>query len=250
MTDGSGRFTSDRRAREGASWVSESDWAAGVAENVDVVDGGLVARGPLVESGELLSNVVDDFESGSLSEYGYVDSPLEVTQARAFDGSWSLRDDHPERTSEVFAVSTSGLDNYPGAGDTISYRNYIESSSAGDPVSQFYFAAQSESAYPDGYCVNLDRNNDGVELLRDGSVLKSVDVRPPADEWLRIQIVWGQDGQIDVVVEGSDGSVVASLNAPDSTYVAGGIGFACNYYGAGTGSGIDEEVYWDEVLTT
>ncbi|MFD1643452.1 hypothetical protein [Halohasta litorea] len=250
MTDGSSRFTSDRRLRGDTSWESESDWAAGIAENVDVVDGGLVARDQLVESGELPSNVVDDFESGSLSEYGYIDSPLEVTQARAFDGSWSLRDDHPERTSEVFAVSTSGLDDYPKAGDVISYRNYIESSSAGDPVSQFYFAAQSESAYPDGYCVNLDRNNNGVELLRDGFVLDSVGIRPPADEWLRVQIIWGQNGQIDVVVEGSGGSEIASLSALDPTYVAGGIGFACNYYGAGSGSGIDEEVYWDEILTT
>ncbi|MFD1570407.1 MULTISPECIES: LamG domain-containing protein [Haloferacaceae] len=44
MTDGLSRFTSDRRTREESSWTGEEDWAAGTAENVDVVDGNLVSR--------------------------------------------------------------------------------------------------------------------------------------------------------------------------------------------------------------
>ncbi|MFD1570151.1 hypothetical protein [Halorubrum laminariae] len=44
MTDGSSRFTSDRRGRGGASWTGQADWEAGTAENVDVTEDGLVGR--------------------------------------------------------------------------------------------------------------------------------------------------------------------------------------------------------------
>lgn len=46
MSGESSRFTSDRRAREEASWANEEDWGSGTPENVDVVDGGLVGRAP------------------------------------------------------------------------------------------------------------------------------------------------------------------------------------------------------------
>lgn len=44
MTGDSSRFTSDRRGRQSASWNTDEDWKAGVAENVEIVDGGLVSR--------------------------------------------------------------------------------------------------------------------------------------------------------------------------------------------------------------
>lgn len=54
MADGSSRFTSDRRRRESATWSDGDDWEMGVSENVDVIGGGLVGRGPL-GSGEIPS---------------------------------------------------------------------------------------------------------------------------------------------------------------------------------------------------
>lgn len=62
MTSESNRFTSDRRPRESASWVSEDDWEAGTAENVDVVGEGLVARGS-IQAGELPNGGSYDFST-------------------------------------------------------------------------------------------------------------------------------------------------------------------------------------------
>lgn len=45
MTGESSRFTSDRRKSGDASWKTAGDWKAGLAENVQIVDGGLVSRG-------------------------------------------------------------------------------------------------------------------------------------------------------------------------------------------------------------
>lgn len=44
MSDELGRFTSDRRNKDGASWKGEADWLAGTADNVNVVDGALVSQ--------------------------------------------------------------------------------------------------------------------------------------------------------------------------------------------------------------
>lgn len=44
MSEGSNRFTSDRRTPSGSSWSDDEDWAAGSLSNVEVVDGGLVPQ--------------------------------------------------------------------------------------------------------------------------------------------------------------------------------------------------------------
>jgi hypothetical protein len=195
----------------------------------------------------IAQQIVDDFEDGDLSEYGFADSQFEVTQARAFDGSFSIRDDHTEATSLVYAVSTSGLENYPAAGDTIEYRHYIESSSAGTAFAEFIFAAQSETSSPNGYYVKL--NESFMSLAKNRlTTLDSVNTATPLDQWLRVEIDWDVGGTINVSIENSAGTQVASLSATDSTYASGGIGFGANYSGAGGGSGLNEEIYWDEVL--
>ena len=61
MTEGSSRFTSDRRGREEASWADEEDWNAGVPENVDVLGGSLVPRG----LGSQVESEIYDFNSFS-----------------------------------------------------------------------------------------------------------------------------------------------------------------------------------------
>lgn len=61
MSGESSRFTSDRRSREGASWVGSTDWDQGTPENVDIVDGGLVPQ-PQSSAPE---GMVEDFEDRS-----------------------------------------------------------------------------------------------------------------------------------------------------------------------------------------
>ena len=56
------RFTSDRRVPSTSSWRDDTDWAAGVAEDVDVVDGGLIGRPPNQYS-ELPDSVVSQYDA-------------------------------------------------------------------------------------------------------------------------------------------------------------------------------------------
>ncbi|MFD1570408.1 MULTISPECIES: LamG domain-containing protein [Haloferacaceae] len=72
MTDGLSRFTSDRRTREESSWTGEEDWAAGTAENVDVVDGNLVSRSA--------SGVGDTPDSG-VARWTFDDADMESGEA-------------------------------------------------------------------------------------------------------------------------------------------------------------------------
>lgn len=82
-----------------------------------------------------------------------------------------------------------------------------------------------------------------------GTTLGSTGTAPPQDEWLRVLVDWTQSGDFTVEIYRSNSDLFDSFSASDDTYSSGGIGFSCNYHGAGSGSGIDEEVYWDNVLT-
>ncbi|MFD1570380.1 hypothetical protein [Halorubrum laminariae] len=89
MSEKTSRFTSDRRTRRGASWADPEDWGAGVAENVDVVDRGLVPRRSTSSSDGEPSNVVENFEDGSLGAWSET-SNVKIVSNRAYDGSNSL----------------------------------------------------------------------------------------------------------------------------------------------------------------
>jgi hypothetical protein len=80
------RFTSDRRLPKGSSWAGESDWAAGVAENVDVVDGQLVGRSPNQHT-ESLDSTISQEEGGNLFEYAGDTGFYNVTTSPVVGGS-------------------------------------------------------------------------------------------------------------------------------------------------------------------
>lgn len=78
------RFTSDRRGPRNASWASEADWVAGVAENVDIYDDSLAPQPQSVTTGETLDGLVFDFEEGTTENWSY-----STTSASASD--WGLK---------------------------------------------------------------------------------------------------------------------------------------------------------------
>jgi hypothetical protein len=201
----------------------------------------------------VLERIIDSVEDGEISEYN-ADSPFAASTARAFEGSYAIQEDHPEAASMQYAVSTSGLNYYPVAGDTIEYRNYLESDSAGNPEARFIFGAQDSNLPPnDAYIVALDTNDGHIEIIKrsggGSSTLNSTGASPPTDEWLRVTIDWQTDGTITVSVYDSADSLVGSVQASDQSFASGGVGYGLNYWNAGSGSGLDAEVYWDSVKT-
>lgn len=72
MTGEKSRFISDRRVPSNSSWVDDSDWSEGVAEDVEVVGGQLVGHAP-IQVGEAPDSVVHHYDASAL-EYGNLDT--------------------------------------------------------------------------------------------------------------------------------------------------------------------------------
>lgn len=90
MSEEQPRFTSDRRGPSGSSWKGDADWAAGVAENVSVVDGVLVGQAPAQTrqiSGdvELYNEGVNEDSWGRGGTFGDPESPTGGTLTKETD---------------------------------------------------------------------------------------------------------------------------------------------------------------------
>ena len=245
MTGEKARFTSDRRVPSSSTWTSDSDWVAGVAEDVDVVDGRLVGRPPNQYS-ELPGGVasdIDDFEHEDMSIYTVENG----------DGSGLNADQNsPVLVNGVSAKYRSGsefliayntptdgdLPNYPSDGDTFGI--YVNDGSTGNDVSVnpgLCWAINSNG----GYFAGISPNNGVIALYRyDGggsaSQLETSSVSQSIDTWYWLEIAWDSTasnrfsirlknvdqstGEID------DNTILAEATTSDTTYANDGVGLA------------------------
>mgnify|MGYP006277981741 CR=1 FL=1 len=86
MSGEKSRFTSDRRPPSRSTWAGESDWAAGVSDNVEVVDDGLVGCTPQ-QSLESLDSTISQEEDGNLLEYTGDTEFYNITTSPTVSGS-------------------------------------------------------------------------------------------------------------------------------------------------------------------
>ena len=145
---------------------------------------------------------VDDFErSDPLAEYGANAGQFGVETSTVYEGSQALVNASGDYYS---AVSTSGLDRYPGRGDEVT----VHFDNAGDDnFVAFHFFAQSETDNPDGYTVGIS----GAGAWRMwNSVNGSVSVIASQDLPTSDQI---------------DGWYRAEVRTDDTNFSSGGIGF-------------------------
>ena len=156
MTGEKARFTSDRRVPSTSSWADDGDWAAGVAEGVDVVDGGLIGRPPSQHS-ELSDSAIEQFEDGTL------------------DG-WNQ-----ENPDNIAAVQTTNNGSGAYNGD---YMQEIVCPSGQNTLSNY---GLSESLSPDNISVairveNLSNDNDrgAIYFLSGGTVVLNAYLRQPS----------------------------------------------------------------------
>lgn len=168
--------------------------------------------------------VVEDFErSDPLAEYGGR-TDLFGTTSSGYEGSQALVNDGGDFGS---VASTSGLSNYPERGDEV----HVHFDNAGDDnFLAFHLFAQSETDNPDSYSVGISAagawrmwRHDGGDLTQ----LASEDL-PSSEQisgWYRAEI--SSDSSTvyaDLYDAGSD-DLLASIQADDTTYTSGGIGF-------------------------
>jgi tellurite resistance-related uncharacterized protein len=218
------------------------------ADDTSFTSGGIGFRS--AGNGEVWDYVVSESSSGStgsaiegfertdpLADYGGTNSRYSVTNGTAHDGDRALVNDGGSYGS---VVTLSGLDAYPGRGDEITY--WFDNA-ADDNFAAFHFFAQSETDNPDGYTVGIsDQGGWRMWSMENGSATQIASADLPASEqidgWYRAE-VWTDDLTVYAdLYDDSTGNLLASIQADDTTWATGGIGFRS----AGNGE------VWDHVV--
>lgn len=187
---------------------------------------------------------IDSFEDGDISEYGGDTADYAVNTGAASDGTQSLEGSTPN----TGIASTTGLPTYPAQGDNF-LCDYGDADNANN-VARFIWAAQAESGNPDGYYIENDPagGSSGTKLYKvDGgthtelaSDPNTADPRGSIDD--HFDITWESDGSI--TGENYDGgTLIATVNATDTTFTSGGIGFYWDNQNR-------NRMRWDHVRTT
>lgn len=193
-------------------------------------------NGPDVSGGGL---VIDNFEDGNLKEYDIVhdDSDdvdeLKMSESTVYHGSYAVKvEDYS------YAYSSSGLENYPSRGSTVTCWMRGESGS----FMRLYYGGHNPSNchYVNTICgtdgsVSMATNVDGSWRQKDNgeSSYTSKGASIPTNEWIKISVEWKRDGQHTARVEDTDGNQIVKLSYVDNTYKSGGVGWMldCDAYG-------------------
>jgi len=169
--------------------------------------------------------IIDDFEDANLNEYTS-NSAFSIDNSNPISGSHSLRSDPTEKRRAIF--STSGLANYPEAGDTFSVllnhtgneNNFI------GPM----FGVQSNNS--DNYCwIVRDRSGDHkLEFMKnspDNGIGSRTAFSVSGGSFpKRLEINWGTNGVIQAeVYEDDTNTSLGSASVTDTSYTSGGVGF-------------------------
>lgn len=170
---------------------------------------------------DIPDSVVDSYEDQDISEYFGDTSEYSVVNSPVFDGSYALQASGIDSDHDIW--STSGLDVYPEAG--YPWQTSVLLDSGEDGNAKVRFGVQDTDNF---YQIFLDNYAGSIELSKiefgTGSSLASASTNPPPNVWLRLDVDWQADGTINVsIVNTSDGTVVETLSATDTTFTSGGI---------------------------
>ncbi len=226
MTGGESRFTSDRRVREGASWTGDGDWAAGVSENLDIVEGGLVPR-PAVGAGVLL----EGFEGGSLnSAYGGGTTHASIQSSPVYAGDHSMElmgDKYNVISRTDLAVERGGV--YSGW----VMNKSVSSSTVYQREAGIIFMTQEGTATPGGYYIELRQDDNNVIVFRSGAgespvtdKIATKSLSQSLDTWYEVVFEPRVGGTEVYRINDAEGVELATFSTADGTFDAGGIGFS------------------------
>lgn len=207
---------------------------------------GDIADATLTESAAI--EIIDDFEDGDISEYTGSTGRTTVVTSTVFNGTYSLEHDTPA-DGKYPIISTSGLANYPEAGDTFRVYFYTPSSNY---VGIFGFAQQGNTVNTGsiicdegGYAFEIRNSSaDGViNWHKDQSQPSSSSVSDNLNAWNYIEIAWGSGGMITAEVrQANDDSLLGDITVSDSSYASGGV-----LWGQDGASGTTATSYFDYV---
>lgn len=176
--------------------------------------------------------IIDNFEDNDLVEYFGETSNASISTANVYEGSYSLKLDIPDTVSpQIF--STSGLPRYPQAGDTFEYWWRAGNASSWGSM---LFGVQDETNF---YQIQLRADDDVATVYRIDSgsytTISQTSVTLSEDTWYRIEVAWAEGGSMTATVYDTGGTSLASTSTTDATYTGGGVGWAADIGGGGTG---------------
>jgi hypothetical protein len=168
-------------------------------------------------------NVIDSFEDGNLDEYRFDQgqSGASIVTTPAYRGSNALA--ISDTNTEL--ISTSGLKNYPSAGDVFSFRTRA---TGGANKTNFAYGVQNHT---NRYYVVLNFTDDSLKLMRyeDGTSYELTKQTSgfsfSMDTWYEVKVDWQSDGTHTVSLYNPVGDLLAQISAADSAWKAGGIGY-------------------------
>ncbi|UHQ98495.1 hypothetical protein HYG81_23235 (plasmid) [Natrinema zhouii] len=183
-------------------------------------DGNLVTEE--VEDGGNRTGIIESFEDGDLAEYeGETDAYTIDDSAPVGHGETSLKNTSGDT---AIIVSTSGLAQYPQAGDAFAAQaartetnDNLGIAFGAQDTENFYFAR----IYPesDGDRLQLYKRVNG-----DYTELDKANVSVDRNTLYDFVIDWGEFGEIDVEVRDPSGDAIGSVATTDETFTEGGIG--------------------------
>ncbi len=184
--------------------------------------------------------IIDDFEDQDLSEYTALTGSLSdwgFDNSTVINGNYSLTITESTKVDRAI-VSTSGLDNYPSAGDIISIWMHPSADGGNNPAANFYFGYQDANNYYMLTHQNTD-SNDGIFRLAKADAGDFVTLHSEtynaSNQWYRYEIDWGSSGTIDVTLYDSDGTTqLTNFSVTDTTFTDGGIGWFANFEASNT----------------
>tara|TARA_B100000508_G_scaffold126467_1_gene111028 strand:+ start:42 stop:5051 length:5010 start_codon:yes stop_codon:yes gene_type:complete len=188
-------------------------------------------------SSTLVFTAVDDFESGSLSEYSGDTTLFNIGSTYAWGGSNGLDTNGNETAKATDGIFT--FDQTVSQGEIIRYRQYVDASGSDESCTLFGVQSPGTTNENYGVCIEL-QGTDRLSLVRDAESTDLVGGVVVLDQtnvtystgWYEIEVDWQTDDTIDVRLYNSGGTLVASTTATDSNYTSGGFGFTFwGFYG-------------------
>lgn len=187
------------------------------------------------------TKLIDGFEDQDLSEYFGATDRASISSNRVLDGSYSLAKS-TGGLGGYLINSTSELNYYPEAGDTVYVHFY-----AGDSSDTVYFDfGYQDSSNLYRAIMRSDRYGPTVLKIENGS---GTNITPignssmPTNQWVEMRIDWSTDGTIRFRVTDGSGTVVYDETGTDTSFTSGGIGF-----GHDNSSSRATTIYFDRVF--
>ena len=165
-----------------------------------------------------IAPVIDSFEDQEFSEYSGDTGSASIVSSPVADGSYAARINAGENEIR----STSGLDNYPAQGDIWKFNTQIPT----DGVPRFYWGIQDSSNY---YYLEFDDPNGTLRFVKvdagTSTTLDSVAVTFDTGAYSETEVEWRTNGRHLIEHFDSGGNSLATLDATDTTFTSGGVGW-------------------------